>query len=363
MAAVPSSIGELTPAWLSAALSTPDEPVEVASVALSQVELGTGFLSTMARVSPTYASGEGPASVIVKLPTDADGARQVGELLNSWVREARFYSELVHDLDGAVDVPRCFHAAIDGNRAVVVLEDLSAGVMDEQLAGASIDDANAVVDALARLQSRWWGSRRHDLPAWMPGIHHDDSGVGLAASMRRNFGAFEERYESALPAESMRWTDTFIEDVPRWLRSLGDRPTTLAHADLHLGNIVADVEPERPVTLIDWQTAMVTGGVTDLTFFLGTALTPESRARHETDLVTRYTSRLREHGVAADELAHVGEDYVTSLMWWMAMLSNNLAHLAPPEELTRRELSSMVERLHQAALDHDAFNRARRQLS
>ena len=361
---VPDSVEELTAQWLSEALSTDREPLVVDTVTRRPVELGSGFLSTMARLDLTYSGRPGPASVIVKLPADDFGARQVGELLNVWAREARFYDELVTHLDADVDVPECWYAAVDGQRGVVVIEDLSHGNVVEQVGGASEHDAHTVVDALARLQARWWGSRRGDLPEWVTGIHRDGTGVGLAASMERNFDAFDARYGEVLPTESMGWTRAFIPRVPAWLSGLNERPTTLAHADLHLGNLVFGTGADRPsVCIVDWQTAMVTGGVTDLSFFLGTALPSDVRRAVEGALVDRYIEQLERHGVPSHELTSVREDYATSYLWWTSMLSNNLAHLEPPDETTARQLSSMVERLHAAAVDLDSHERAMRQLA
>jgi aminoglycoside phosphotransferase (APT) family kinase protein len=52
-----------------------------------------------------------------------------------------------------------------------------------------------------------------------------------------------------------------------------------------------------PVAVLDWQTATLGPGVTDVSYFLGAGLLTEPRRQHEESLLRRYHERLLSHGV------------------------------------------------------------------
>ncbi len=354
---VPSSLDDIDAAWVETALNQSPR-TRPARLAIDRIEIepvgaGVAFLGTLARVTPNYAQGAGPGSIIVKLPPANEGALTVGRLLNAWVREARFYSELVPHLDADVPVPRSWATAIDGERAAIVIDDLHPAFTPDQVVGATRHQAHAAVEALARFHAPWWGSPRTGPAAWMPGVDGPGAGVGLASSMAANIDTFDARFGDRLPAESMGWTRAFIDHVPRWLHDQAQSAMTVAHADYRLGNLLFGPEPDGAVHIVDWQMAMITAGATDLSFFISTGMTIDDRRRHEAELVATYLSTLEAAGVASGQLGAVERQYRESLLWWMAMLSNNLANIETPDANSAALFDAMLLRLHTAAVDHD----------
>ena len=94
----------------------------------------------------------------------------------------------------------------------------------------------------------------------------------MTASLPR----FVERFGDLLPDEGLGLLHAFVPRLGEWRNDLLDRPLTIAHADYRLENML--FHPDGEVAVIDWQTAMYTGGPTDLSFFLATNLNRDHRA-------------------------------------------------------------------------------------
>lgn len=367
---VPGGFEEVTAAWLEAALRAGPIPgagsdsgldVTVAAVDVQPLGATVGFLGDLARVVVTYGRGDGPPSVIVKLPTADPGGHQVGSILRAWAREVAFYREVAPASPGA-RVPRCWHTGSDdgadggAGRWVVVLEDVPADPVDTGR-GATAAQAEAAVSALAELHAAWWsgaGPRRFE---WMPGF--DTTGVGgLAPLWADAHPRFLERYGHVVPAPTDRWLLELAGWLAGWSERAAGEPLTVVHADYRLDNLLFSPTPaggradEVSVTVIDWQTALRGPGPMDLTSFVATALAVGDRRRWEDDLIGRYVDGLGARGRPVDP-AWLSRSYDENLLWWMGQFANNLSRLAPDDPAARHALDTMVERTFTAALDRD----------
>ena len=137
--------GELTSAWLSAALG---RPVEVQAVEA----VGTGQIGACYRV--TMSGPRGDETVLAKLPAQDPGTREM--LAGAYRGEVTFYAELAATV--AVVVPRCDFAAIrDGTgEFTLLLEDLAPAEQGDQLGGCTVGQAEAAVVNLAGLHGPRW---------------------------------------------------------------------------------------------------------------------------------------------------------------------------------------------------------------
>lgn len=355
---VPGDFGDVTAAWVEAALRAgpiPGAPgglvATVAAVDVEPLGAAVGFLGDLARVTVTYSSGDGPTTVIVKLPTADPGGHQVGSMLRAWAREVAFYRQVAPASPGA-RVPRCWHSGADeaAGRWVLVLEDVPSTAIDTEQ-GATGSQAAAAVSALARFHAAWWDSgadpsaRRF---AWMPGF--DTTGVaGLAPLWADAHPRFLERYGHVVPSPTDRWLLALADWLGPWSARAAGEPLTVVHADYRLDNLLIG---EASVTMIDWQTALRGPGPMDLTSFVATALTVEDRRAWEGELIDRYAREVTAHGHPVDR-AWLNRSYDENLLWWMGQFANNLSRLAPDDPAARQALDTMVERTFTAALDRD----------
>jgi len=144
----PVSAEDVTPAWLTDVLRSSGAigvGHEVATVAVSRLGAGAGFMGSVARLTLTY-SGEpgGVSSVVVKSAAPEPEMRELVRGYRNYEREVGFFRHVAGEFgDG---VPRCYAAQIDGpsNHFVLVLEDLSAGFRDGDhqlpVRGLALDD-------------------------------------------------------------------------------------------------------------------------------------------------------------------------------------------------------------------------------
>ena len=138
MSTFPTSVEEITPAWLAEATGFPVEEVDI-----EQIGAGIGVMSALYRARLT---GEGcPATVIVKLPGLAEESVFTSTVLRMYLREAAFFSELA--AHAPVRVPACHHATIDPETSefVLVMEDLGGLRVVDQVKGMEIADAEQAV--------------------------------------------------------------------------------------------------------------------------------------------------------------------------------------------------------------------------
>ena len=353
---LPTDLDGLTPTLLTEALrdggraeGTPD--VEVVAAEIEPIAVGTAFLGQLARVTLDYAGGTPlPRQMIAKLPTNDPGGRAVGEMLNVWARESAFYARLAPQI--ATPVPPCRANFVEESSALLLLDDLHPAAAGDQVAGADETQARAAVVALAELHAPFWGRPRTPDLQWVPGLDMPGTSDALGAAMTAALPRFVDRFGARLPDQGLDWLHAFVPRLGEWRTGLLDRPLTIAHADYRLENMLFD--HTGAVTVIDWQTAMYTGGPTDLSFFLATNLDVELRRRLEDDLIEQYCETLHAGGVDPTTTTHVSDDYRTAHLWWMGMLANNLSSIETPDERSAALFDAMLTRLYAAAVDGDS---------
>lgn len=327
----------------------PNPGVEVASATTEPLAAGSAFLGSLASIEVTWADSatQLPTRFVAKLPTQDPGGRTVGAMLNVWAREAQFYARLAPLI--TTSVPTCRANFIEGDKAILILDDLYPARPGDQLEGASRDEAHLAVEALAQLHAPFWNKPSNSALDWVPGIHGPGVVEGLGQAMASSLPRFVARFGDLLPDQGLEWLHAFVPVLGGWQRELMSKPLTITHADYRLANMLFGSDGD--ISVIDWQTAMFSGGATDLSFFLATNLVVETRRTLEDELIRTYVDTLIGHGVEASETVAIREDYEQAHLWWMGMLANNLSNIETPDEESRQLFEAMLTRLYSAALD------------
>ena len=330
-------------------LASPNPGVEVASVITEPLAVGSAFLGSLASIEVTWADAATllPTRFVTKVPTQDPGGRTVGAMLNVWAREAQFYARLAPLI--TTSVPTCRANFIEGDKAILILDDLHPARPGDQLKGPSSDEAHLAVEALAQLHAPFWNKPSSAALDWVPGIHGPGVVEGLGRAMESSLPRFVTRFGDLLPTQGLDLLHDFVPVLGGWQRELMSKPLTITHADYRLANMMFGSDGESSV--IDWQTAMFSGGATDLSFFLATNLLVESRRTLEDELIRTYVDTLIGHGVEPSETITIREDYEQAHLWWMGMLANNLSNIETPDEESRQLFEAMLTRLYSAALD------------
>jgi hypothetical protein len=290
---IPQSLGEFTPAWFNTYCQFGGTVSGASAVRIGE---GVGLLGQLARVELTYATGDGPSSVVVKIASAIDAMVQMATQYGFYDREVSFYREAASQLD---NVPHCYFANMHESTApfVIVMEDMSAHRMVDQVAGCGADDAHAIMRAAAKVHAKYWANDALDSLTWLPPVNNP---LYKAAEGQYNalYDGFLERYGDGLSpygrqvADALRTSIGAMQD--QWFET---RPLTLAHYDLRLDNVLFGRGDDTNVYLIDWQLSAKQFGAFDVAYFIGWSMTDDVRRAITPSLITAYHDELVARGV------------------------------------------------------------------
>jgi Phosphotransferase enzyme family len=284
---IPLEVADATPEWLTAVLGAPVSTVEVLDA-----HSGT---TGRARLGVTYesAGATGPASVFLKLAPFDERQRRFVDTVGLGIAEARFYRDVASEVP--VRVPAVYHAALgDDGRYVMLLEDLEASgcrfptTHDDDVA----DTIAAVVEGLARLHIRYWGSDRLDEGGDLSWVRDGyrvafGSGATFVEKARDSFG-------DQMSPTFRRLADLSVARPAEIAALLAAGPPTLIHGDPHLGNLFMD---GTAAGFFDWGMVWRATGMRDVAYVLGNSTPTPVRRAHERDWIRTYTDLLRAAGI------------------------------------------------------------------
>ena len=362
---------ELTSDWLSTALGWPIDSVE-----RQILGKGQGFLGDIIRLRLKSDAPEAPTSVIAKLPKKAN--RATGEMLGVYEREILFFQDLAervpartpniyfshYDRDAGSEKQKPILKAFDrmpgfmtpliatmgakvaagkNRKYLLIMEDLGNLEVGDQLAGASIEQCAKALGHIASTHRSFWNAPELDEKFWLLPMDID-------ARMRHRM------FKKSLPALRKIATDSLKTHLD-WLESNSarlmtsftrDAPKTLVHCDLRLDNVCF---AEDSCAYLDWQLTRVGPAAYDIAYFLGGALSPDTKADEERELVRGYH---RELDVGDYPFESFWRDYQRGLML-------TVSSLAPSEdieidqgrgqEMMSRWLERLTARLQNVEID------------
>ncbi|SCX08850.1 phosphotransferase [Mycolicibacterium fluoranthenivorans] len=301
----PRSAGELTAEWLTDVLVTAQAIApgsRIRDVRVERIAEGVGFASFLYRAH-LDVDGAGPATVIIKWPTDYPAYLELAKSIHLYDREVAFYSEVAPV--APISAPRNYFAAIENDSTdfVIVMEDLVGLENADHLAGLSIDRAQAVLDELAYFHA--WGWRMKPAATKNPAfLQIDDArmaglfGVGAAAG----WPIYVEHGRASVPVGLADLIQEYPTLAPDLLGALTE-PATLVNGDLRADNLF--FSDTGPHVTVDYQFAGRGCGMWDVAYLVGQGLTPEERDGRERELVARYV----------DTLDGLGIDYPFDRAW------------------------------------------------
>jgi hypothetical protein len=347
--ALPATIEELTPVWLSEALGLAVQGVEV-------IDAHSGTTGR-ARVRLRGADSL-PDTVFVKLQPFPPEQQQFLRATGLGVAEARLYAAVGNELP--VRVPKVWHSSYDETEAqfVMVLEDLVASGC--RFPGPDDDDVLAVTtslfDELALLHATYWD---RELP-WL-GAHV--LSTRSSKEQRRSIGGATAIVHSAI--------EQFGADMPPAFCELGELYTarsrevaalwndgtcTLIHGDDHIGNLFVD---GGRTGFFDWAVASRFPGMRDVAYFLGNSLPTEVRREEEDALLARYRRALSSHGIDLEPALQREQYRLFAVYSWIsATTTAAMGSRWQPAEVAR----VAMERTTQAVIDLDVLGLLRERL-
>lgn len=312
-----------------------------------RIDEGAGFLGTLVRVHMRW-DGDGPSSVVAKLPTTIPANQEIVDRFGYDRREAGVYRDL-RPWERA-PAPRMLaqHWDDHARRGWLLLEDLGDHRAGDSLAGATDEEALTVATALARWHAAFWNDETLADHGWLPASTDAVvAGYGQIFDLTwrmcvDKLGGIDDETATAAAA-ARRWFAVAVDEFSR-----GDR--TVVHGDARLDNF--RFGPAGAVAL-DFQLAAHGRGVYDLAFFCAGSLETGARRRLEPALLDRYRTTLRDHGIDID-IDELWRDYRLGHMLNLPNPVSALAVVTPADERGAEFLRRNTRRGLAAVVDHVA---------
>jgi hypothetical protein len=303
---IPRYPADVTPEWLSTALSQRRTPVKVSDVDVAAI--GTGQTGATYRVTARYATDPGdlPPTFVIKLPAHDDTVRD--RVTIGYRSECAFYATVADRVQ--VPTPRCFYCQIteDALDYALLLADQAPAVQGDQIAGCGEQEARLAVVALAGLHGpSWCDPVWLDFPAIAFGRPDEASAKGLGDVAKMSADITLEKLGDRMTADDRETFTTTMGLVTPWVLAEYHR-FALLHGDYRLDNMLFDPDRTR-VSVVDWQTLGVGLPARDLAYFTATSLNSQLRSAIEKDLVDEYYRALLGYGVTDYDRETCWRDY------------------------------------------------------
>lgn len=341
----------LTAAWAQRIVDRHVHNTTVSRVKILSTDIGT---TSRIRVCVEH---DGPSALprrwFIKLPSASWRARLITTLPRLLETEVCFYQEMAHAVP--VTCPPVLAARRQwGLGAALVLADVTefGAVPGSPGDALTVAQATLVIEQLAKLHGHF---RHKTIPVraidWLAGSvrrWEDRLGTPLAVPLMKQ-GLL--RAGGVVPVTLHPAALDYARQRFQVMRFLADGPHTLVHHDLHPGNIFW--QQARP-GFLDWQLVRMGEGISDIAYFLATALSPETRRAHEMELIMHYQQILAEQGITDFDAATLLQRYRAHLIYpFEAMIMT----LGVGGLMAREANLELIRRTVAAIEDHEAFTR------
>lgn len=324
----------------------------VVTVSQSPVGDGTGMMADLSRLSLGYDGDQGsaPNTLIAKFASANETNRGVAMSFHLPERETRYAAEL--DPQTEAVTPRTYCSILEGDRFLIMMEDLTDYDVGSQVEGATLRQTELAIDELAKLHSAFW-CKVDDL-AWVPGIansyHADNMRNGAIAGWDNMVELFH------VPDQINQYRDRFLDAIPALQGERMAAPLTLVHGDFRMENLLYGNQVDHhEVVVLDWQGPLLARGMFDVALFLGQSTKVEVRQQSERELLERYLEGLLSRGVTGVDMDFLWDDYLRCTLYDWVYTAVVAGTLDASNETAFRWMAKMVERQVAASEDLEVF--------
>ncbi len=370
---IPSTPSEITAEWLRGAVREGGLIRGTDEVTLTDIEpAGAGATGGVFRVR--FAVGA-PAdrvsmSVVAKLPDPHPDVRRIANDAALATTEIRFYRELAAHCGWRT--PRLLFAAHDGDRSILLLEDLAPARSGPPPEGTYPHEARRLMQRLATFHARWWNA--HEIAAldWL-------RPYGPARSFATNLGSawreLQRDFSGQFPPEvtavtsdarSVALVDALIDRWDDVGARLCESPWTLIHGDYGPHNMAVDGASPDPYIAFDFQLAARARAGWEVAHFTYTSSLRDSLDVYAERLAfnqRNYIEALRARGVNDYSQAELAEDcgwysgWMTLVLLWLYWASFKRGRPQPSSPVsTGRDHSSSQPTSTCSLGSHDCRN-------
>lgn len=310
--ALPATTADVTPEWLSAALSQRFPGTEVREVAFGSAVRATGTkLRMMLSYNDAGHAHRLPATMWFKGGYEPHSPH----VRTSHARESLFYGEI--EPLGLLNAPCCYFAGVDeatgfGAQLIEDLLQRNARFGDARRP-IPVEAARHALAQLARMHAHWWNAA--DL-ARLGAVGGSLATDGIVIRIMSG-GAWERAMDFAVAADLPAPLRTFAGAAAGmerlWTYDRESRRLCMVHGDPHPGNLF--FEQDGTPGFLDWQRLMQCDWAHDVAYFIIGCLDIDACVAHERDLLAGYLQELAARGVAAPGWDEAWLDYRRHAMY------------------------------------------------
>jgi hypothetical protein len=346
---LPQSPADVTASWLTDVLRSDGLQVTVGTVTASGLGEGVGMMSGLLRLNVTYSDGSGPSVLILKMPAPNDANRAVAEGFHLYEREVLFYRDVAPKSQAYT--PKVYFAAIEGANFSLLLEDLSAYELGDQVTGCTLEQTQGGIDWMASHHASLWGRTEDPLFEFLPVVSPSYSSEGLTQGCAFGWDPMVQLFGHVVPPHIAALKDRYLAALPKLFEWMASSPVTVIHGDFRMDNLFFAAQPGHEALIaVDWQGSLRGRASQDVAYFLSGSVPTELRRAHERDLIARWHAGLVAKGVTGYSAEDAWEDYRRATLFGWVIAVVIAGTLDPSNERGRQWISVMLAR-NVAAID------------
>ena len=305
---LPTTPADIDVVWLNEHL--PDAATggrAIDAVSTSDIGEGTGIFGQIARLDLTLDDGSA-TSIVAKMACTEPANLEVALMLGIYEREINMFEHVVPE--STMTGPQ-LHTALrgDGGSFVLLMEDMSIEWdVGDQFVGATLAQAEAIVDALVPFHAEWWGSPKLDEMDWLPRPDAPQYVAAVPQIFAAGLEPLQANWADRVSAEAIALALQLAPRFEELLRRTATGPETLIHTDTRLDNIFFARDGSDAVAFIDFQLALIGRAVADIAYLVGTSVPRETAKAHWEPLLRRWHD-----GITAAGIDYAWDDAVQHL--------------------------------------------------
>ncbi|MEM7094555.1 MAG: phosphotransferase [Actinomycetota bacterium] len=294
---LPATPGEIDATWVNRNL--PGHVIDwhqATRVETQDIGEGTGIFGEIARLAITLDDGS-TTSVVAKMPCTEPANLEVALMLGIYEREINMFEHVIPR--SSLNAPEC-HLALRGEDGhfVLIMEDMGRNWdVGDQVVGATLEQAKAIVDALIGFHAEWWGHPDLTTMEWLPRPDAPQYVAAVPQIYAAGLEPLQANWSDRVSAEAIELALALAPKFEDLLHRTATGPDTLIHTDTRLDNIFFARNGSDQVAFIDFQLALVGRGVADLAYLVGTSVPREIANEHWESLLLRWHDGISDRGI------------------------------------------------------------------
>lgn len=354
MASLPNTPGDITADWLNQNLSEQTRGgATVVAVSDSDIGEGTGIFGMISSLDLTWEGGDGsaPQSIVAKMACTEPANLEVALALGIYERELRFFETIAPQTP--LRVPQChLIERSDDGRFLLLLENMSENyAVGDQVEGATLAQAEAIVDALAPMHAQWWEAPALDDLDWLPSPDAPAYQAAVPGIYRAGLPVFVNDWADRVPAESIELAQALDPKFEEVLLATATGPRTFTHSDTRLDNIFFGADGS--IAFIDFQLALRARATADIAYLVGTSMKTEEATASWESVLRRWHGNITELGVQYDWDACL-RDYRENALYYLCGAMSLLGSFDTGNERGEAMAAAYTTRLAKHLVDIDA---------